>query len=56
MDWLKDILPEIITAIISLLVGGCVGFRVGVSKKQKMVQRAGDNAQQIQVGGDFTKV
>lgn len=50
MEWLINYMPEVITAIISALVGGFVGFKIGINKKQKLSQKAGDNAQQIQVG------
>lgn len=56
MDWFISILPEFITGIVSLLVGGFWGFKIGVNKKQKMIQKAGDNANQVQVGGDYTHV
>lgn len=55
MNWiLQNLEPAAITAAISALAGGLIGFRIGISKKQHQNQQAGDNAQQIQVGGNFT--
>lgn len=45
-----NVLPEIITGLISALVGGFVGFRIGIHKQQKLTQKAGKYSQQIQVG------
>lgn len=50
MEWFMNILPEIITAVISALFGGFIGFKIGVNKRQKLSQKAGDNARQIQIG------
>lgn len=55
MNWiLQNFEPAAITAVISALAGGLIGFRIGISKKQKQSQKAGDNSQQIQVGGNFS--
>ena len=53
MEWFINILPDILTAIISALFGGFIGFKIGFNKKQKMIQKAGDDAQQVQIGGDY---
>lgn len=43
------ILSHLITALISLLVGGVVGYNISV-KKIKQNQQAGNNSNQIQIG------
>lgn len=53
MDWIiQNIEPAAITAAISAIAGGLVGFRIGISKKQKMSQKAGNNSKQYQAGRD----
>lgn len=53
MDWLiQNIEPASITALISVLAGGLIGFKIGINKKQKMSQKAGDNSTQYQAGRD----
>jgi Na+/glutamate symporter len=55
MEWFFDGLgTAIITLIIGLISGGTVGYRIGI-KKNKTVQKqkAKDNANQTQIGGDF---
>ena len=53
MNWiLQNLEPAAITAVISALSGGLIGFRIGISKKQKFSQKAGDGATQIQSGRD----
>ena len=47
MDW---IFSGIGTAIVSFLLGGAVGYQIGVSSKNKQSQKAGDNSTQIQIG------
>ena len=41
-----------VIAVASAFGGGLIGFRIGVSKKQKFTQKAGDNSTQIQSGRD----
>ena len=53
MNWLlENIVPTLVTAIASALVGGGIGFRIGVKMKQHQSQKAGDNSRQIQAGHD----
>lgn len=54
VEWIiENIEPAAITAVISALAGGAVGFRIGINKKQNQSQRAGSNSHQIQIGRDF---
>ena len=41
---------NLLTCIISVLIGGAAGYRLGVRQKVKQRQQAGDHATQIQVG------
>ena len=43
----------VITLIIGMISGGSVGYRIGVSKKMKQSQKAGDFSNQVQVGRDM---
>lgn len=53
MTWLiENLEPALVTSLVSALAGGFVGFRIGISKKQKMSQKAGNNSNQYQAGRD----
>lgn len=54
MEWIfNGIGTTIVSSIVSLLVGGGIGYRVGINKnKVKQKQKAGDHASQIQIGRD----
>lgn len=54
MEWIFDgIGTAILSSLVSLLVGGGIGYRVGINKsKVKQKQKAGDHACQIQIGRD----
>ena len=52
MEWLNQNWIEIVIAVISAFGGGLIGFRIGVNKKQRFTQKAGDNSTQIQSGRD----
>ena len=54
MEWFFDgIGTAILSSLVSLLVGGGIGYRVGINKnKVKQKQKAGDHASQIQIGRD----
>ena len=54
MEWIFDgIETAILSSLVSLLVGGGIGYRVGINKnKVKQKQKAGDHASQIQIGRD----
>ena len=54
MEWIFDgIGTTILSSLVSLLVGGGIGYRVGINKnKVKQKQKAGDHASQIQIGRD----
>lgn len=54
MEWIFDgIGTELVSALIGLLVGGVAGYGIGVAitnNKIKQKQKAGDNANQVQIG------
>lgn len=50
MSWIVENWQIILSSVLSALGGGFIGFRIGVNKKQKLVQKAGDGARQIQIG------
>ena len=54
MEWIFDgIGTTILSSVLSLLLGGGIGYRVGINKnKVKQKQKAGDHANQIQIGRD----
>lgn len=54
MEWIFDgIGTAILSSLVSLLVGGGIGYRVAINKnKVKQKQKAGDYASQIQIGRD----
>lgn len=52
MEWLSQNWVDILIAIISAIGGGFIGFRIGVNKKQRLSQKAGNNSTQIQSGRD----
>lgn len=54
MEWIFDgIGTTILSSVLSLLLGGGIGYRVGINKnKVKQKQKAGDHASQIQIGRD----
>lgn len=41
---------ELICCLVSFLLGGGIGYRIGVSSKNRQSQKAGDNSTQIQIG------
>ena len=51
MEWIfYGIGTEIITTVIGLIVGGVIGYRIGVKNKNIQCQKAGNNAQLTQIG------
>lgn len=51
MEWVfNGIGSDIISAIIGLIIGGIGGYYLGVKKTNKMKQKAGNNANQTQIG------
>ena len=54
MEWIFDgIGTTILSSLVSLLVGGGIGYGVCIKKsKVKQKQKAGDHASQIQIGRD----
>jgi p-aminobenzoyl-glutamate transporter AbgT len=56
MEWFFDGLgTAIITLIIGFISGGAIGYRVGITKKKKIIQKqkAKNNVSQVQIGGDY---
>ena len=41
---------EILVSAISMVVGGTIGYRIGIKRNIKQKQRAGDNVNQVQIG------
>ena len=39
---------EIIIAVVSLIIGGLAGYRIGINKKNKQIQKAGKDSIQVQ--------
>ena len=39
---------EIIIAVVSLIIGGLAGYRIGINKKNKQIQKAGKGSIQVQ--------
>ena len=54
MDWLeiacKAFWHELISATVGIVIGGGVGYNIGIKSKVRQVQKAGDNANQTQTG------
>ena len=51
-QWVFDgIGTEIISLVIGLIAGGAAGYKIGVRNRIKQSQKAGDHANQSQVGG-----
>ena len=46
-----EIVGVLLNTVLSLIVGGTVGYRIGVSSKQK--QKAGNNSNQVQNSINF---
>lgn len=52
MEWFFDgIGTAIISSIVSLIIGGSIGYKIGINKNIQK-QKAGDNSTQIQIGGN----
>ena len=50
ISWIFDGIA-IVTGLVGLLLGGTVGYKIGVKKtKIRQSQRAGKNSSQIQIG------
>lgn len=52
MEWISEYWTDVLIAVISAIGGAFIGFRIGVNKKQKLSQKAGDGSTQIQSGHD----
>ncbi len=51
MEWIFDgIGTAIVSGVIGMVVGGGVGYYIGIHATIKQKQKAGDNAQQSQIG------
>lgn len=52
MDWFFDGLGTmIISSLISMVLGGTIGYKIGISQNNQM-QKARDKSTQIQIGGN----
>lgn len=51
MEWFFDgIGTAIVSTIFGIIIGGIGGYSIGIRKTNKMKQKAGDNANQTQIG------
>ena len=51
IEWIySGIGTYILSVIISFLVGGFAGYKIGIRNKTKQKQKAGDNSNQTQIG------
>lgn len=51
MEWIFDgIGTAFVSAIVGLIIGSIGGYSIGVRKTNKMKQKAGDDANQTQIG------
>ena len=54
MDFIQNafsgIGTEILCSLVSFLLGGVTGYKIGTSSRNKQSQKAGDNSTQIQIG------
>lgn len=51
IEWIfSGIGTYILSGIVGLLVGGFVGYRIGIRSKTKQKQKAGNNSNQTQIG------
>ena len=46
----KNILIQIATHVIALLVGSCAGYWIGIKQSNKQTQKAGNYSTQTQIG------
>lgn len=45
-----DLILEIAKIVGSLLIGGLIGFKIGINKRIKQTQKGGDNSNMTQIG------
>lgn len=50
MEHIEWIFNGIGTQFIMFLLGGFCGYKIGIHKKTKQAQKAGDNSSQTQIG------
>ena len=51
MEWIfEGIGTNILVLIVTFLLGGFTGYKIGIHQKAKLKQSAGDNATQSQTG------
>lgn len=46
---MEKIVVEIISHALCLIIGGIVGYNIKISQKSSQVQKAGNNANQVQI-------
>lgn len=51
MEWIfSGAGTAVISGIISFILGGVIGYNIGVTSRNKQSQKAGDNSNQFQIG------
>jgi hypothetical protein len=51
LKWLFDGLgTAAVSALVGVLIGGGVGYRIGIKESIRQRQKAGNNSNQIQIG------
>ena len=46
---MEKIFIEIASHVLCLIIGGAVGYNIGINQKSSQVQKARDNANQVQM-------
>lgn len=46
---MEKILIEIVSHVLCLIIGGAVGYNIRINQKSSQVQKARDNANQVQM-------
>lgn len=51
IEWIfSGIGTQILFFIITLIIGGAIGYSIGIKVKNKQTQKAGDNSNQSMIG------
>lgn len=58
MEWTTEIITAVVSLIVGLFSGGAIGYNIGVKitmNKNSRIQnqKAGDNSSQMQIGGNY---
>ena len=46
---MEKIVIEIISHVLCLIIGGIAGYNIKISQKSSQIQKAGNNANQVQI-------